>query len=740
MRLRTRFWVGVTLAALAAAPSGTARADQTGSPQSRAEMPLCDSATGPSIYCTDLVPTPDLRGVNARLELTPIPSPFGIAVTVDGHPRFRLVAIVEGLPEPAALGRYTRFVAWTTTIALDRESKLGQIRNGRNDLGEVAETVFRILVTAEASSDIARRAGRLVLRATAPTARLLAHRDIMTPTSPGSTAAPISPPSSGADRHDHTIPTGVAARNVSGSPRRAWSMPPMQGMPMMPGMAHMTPSVRPFLPGDGIDPRLIPDGKPQRVLHLAPGDTLELEAGLVQRRIGGRAFTMYGFNGQYPGPLIKVAQGATITVKFRNNLEMPSAVHWHGVRLDNRSDGAPGVTQAPVMPGESFVYTVHFKDAGTYWYHPHVREDIQQDLGLYGGILVAPSSEDYYSPANREEVLLIDDLLIGDDGLVPYGESAPTHALMGRFGNVFLVNGEPDYAMTVKRGEVVRFFLTNASSARVYNLSFGGMRMKVVGSDLGKFEQEAWVTSVVLGPAERYIVDVQFTPPGRVWLTNSVQSLNHMAGNFFAETHQLARIDVATELTDRDYSSSFAQLRRNADVTTDIDRYRPHFDRPVDYALTLVLRTNNLPPAIASMLLGPTVPVEWNDSMPMENWLVSGREAKWILREPATGHENMDIAWRFRVGDVIKLRLFNDQTSVHPMSHPIHIHGQRFLVLERNGLITENLVWKDTTMIAAGETVDVLLELSNPGRWMLHCHIAEHLGAGMMMVFRVEER
>ena len=322
---------------------------------------------------------------------------------------------------------------------------------------------------------------------------------------------------------------------------------------------------------------------------------------------------------------------------------------------------------------------------------------------------------------------------------MPYGAEQPTHALMGRFGNVFLVNGEPEPRIAVRRGEVVRFFFTNVSNTRLYNLSFGGAPMKVVGSDIGKFEHEAWVTSVVLAPAERYIVDVQFNESGVTALTNRVQSLDHVRGNFFAESHTLAAIDVRTDAIGGadDHTKSFRTLRRNVDVSADIDRFRSQFTRPVDRTLTLTLRTRNLPAAVAGMLLGPTVPIDWNDGMPMENWLVSGREATWILREPETGRENMDVTWTFAQGDVVKLRFINDAASAHPMSHPIHIHGQRFLVLARNGVTNDNLVWKDTTIIAAGETVDVLLELSNPGRWMLHCHIAEHLGTGMMTVFEV---
>jgi hypothetical protein len=130
-------------------------------------------------------------------------------------------------------------------------------------------------------------------------------------------------------------------------------------------------------------------------------------------------------------------------------------VHWHGVRLENRSDGAVGVTQAAVQPGDRYLYRVHFRDAGIYWYHPHVREDIQQDLGLAGNVLVTPAARYYWSTVNREEVLLLDDLLLTERALVPYGREAPTHALSGRHGNVTLVNGDPRWSLTVARGEVV---------------------------------------------------------------------------------------------------------------------------------------------------------------------------------------------------------------------------------------------------------------------------------------------
>src|SRR3984957_13554309 len=187
------------------------------------------------------------------------------------------------------------------------------------------------------------------------------------------------------------------------------SMPiPMpRGMRMMPGLVGIAPAITPFLPGQGIDPATLAPAKPTAVRTLADGDTLVLTAGLVRQTIGKRTYTMYAFNGEIPGPLIRVKENATITVRFRNHIDLPSAVHWHGVRLDNANDGVPDLTQKAVAPGASFTYRPHFPDAGVYWYHPHVREDIEQAMGLFGNMLVDSPDPAYYSPVNQEQVLII---------------------------------------------------------------------------------------------------------------------------------------------------------------------------------------------------------------------------------------------------------------------------------------------------------------------------------------------
>jgi FtsP/CotA-like multicopper oxidase with cupredoxin domain len=529
---------------------------------------------------------------------------------------------------------------------------------------------------------------------------------------------------------------------MGGADPLAWRMPPMDmTMPMLPGIDWTKPGPGAFLPGMGIDPMSLPAAAYREVVELADGDTLELTAGLVRRTINGRTFVMYGFNGQYPGPLIRTTQNATVTVMFRNETSLPTTVHWHGLRLDNRFDGVPDVTQDIVPPDAEFVYRLKFPDAGIYWYHPHHREDITQDLGLYGNMMVASPDPAYFNPVNDEEVVMLDDLLIDETGLFPYGMERATHALMGRFGNVMLLNGEPSLAREVRRGDVVRWFLTNVSNTRVFNLSFDGARVKVIGSDVGLYERESFVPSIVIAPAERYIVEVLFDEPGTVTLTNRVQAIDHFLGEFYASVDTLGTIEVSSEATTESHLQAFENLRVNQSVIADIDRFRPYFDRAVDHEVELGVEVGALPLPILQMMAIDTFyyhPMEWNDAMPMMNYMSTGANVTWFIRDIETGRSNMDIRWSFRVGDVVKLRVSNQPISLHPMHHPIHIHGQRFLVLERDGVRNTNFVWKDTAVIPLGSVVDLLVEMSNPGDWMVHCHVSEHLETGMKFVFRVE--
>jgi FtsP/CotA-like multicopper oxidase with cupredoxin domain len=132
--------------------------------------------------------------------------------------------------------------------------------------------------------------------------------------------------------------------------------------------------------------------------------------------------------------------------------------------------------------------------------------------------------------------------------------------------------------------------------------------------------------------------------------------------------------------------------------------------------------------------------IEWEDDMVDVNRMTTPANMRWKLVDRDTGAENAAIDWRFRVGDQVKIRLLNEMAGDHPMHHPFHVHGAgRFLVLSRDDVPEPNLVWKDTVLVRTGETVDILLDVTNVGRWMAHCHIAEHHESGMMFSFNVEE-
>ncbi|MFN2564931.1 MAG: multicopper oxidase family protein [Gemmatimonadaceae bacterium] len=742
MRDLRRRLLPTVIGALAASTLAPALAAQAPRPADVCARAADRRAPAADLYCIDLIPTPDLPEAAGAVELRRVPSPFGAAVTADGRHTWDLRITLAGLPDPRALGDYTTYVAWVTTPTLGPVSRLGEVTNGRSHetpAGRIALNTFLILVSAERSGDVPERRGRLVLRGT-PASALMRPHDF--------TALPPQPTAG----HSHT----------DDSSANGWVMPPMHPWvpAMIPGLENLRPRVAPFRAGRGVDPSTLPPVKPRQVIALEDGDTLALEASMVRRSVAGRSFVAYGFNGQWPGPLIRVDRAATIVVRFTNRIDLPTAVHWHGIRLDNRFDGVPHVTQEAVPPGGSFRYVVRFPDAGIYWYHPHHREDIQQDLGLYGNLLVRSSDPNFFAPAHREEVLMLDDFLVAADGAaIPYGTEAPSHALMGRFGNVFLVNGEPSYRLTVKRGEVVRFYLTNAANTRPFNLSIDGARLKLVAGDVGKVEREQWVESVVLAPAERWVVDARFERAGDAAVVNRVQAIDHGRGFFFPEVDTLGVVTVTEEAASPDYSASFERLRTNADVVAEIARYvtkvggerlevgenvgqgpTSHLPPPTAKELLLTLRTPNLPFGLVQVMrldTGYVNPVEWSGTMPMMDWLSSGNDVEWVLRDPATGKENMRIDWTFKRGDVVRMRLANDRHTLHPMQHPIHIHGQRFLVLAQNGVPNQNLVWKDTFMLPVGWTADLLVEMSNPGRWMLHCHISEHLEAGMHMVFTV---
>jgi FtsP/CotA-like multicopper oxidase with cupredoxin domain len=369
-----------------------------------------------------------------------------------------------------------------------------------------------------------------------------------------------------------------------------------------------------------------------------------------------------------------------------------------------------------------------------------VAEVYEQPLGLYGAFVVAPEYADYYPPVNRDEILFLSDIPI-ENGKITLMKDTEDHSLMGHYGNVFLVNGEENFSLEAKAGEVARFSFVNAANARPFNIVIPGTRMKLVGGDNGGYENASWQSEITLGPSERAIVDVLLPGEGKYELQNKTP----------LGTHALGEITVGAEHADPSYVRAFGELQENAAVGMSIKPFRKYFDRAPDKKLVLTVDmagnmsemhgAHMMPDGSmmgGSMMLASPGGIEWEDTSGMMNSLSTTDSTKWHIVDAATGKKDMDIDWTFPQGMPVMIQIYNDPRSMHPMQHPIHFHGQRFLVVARNGVREEYLVWKDTVLVKSGETVDILLDSSNPGVWMAHCHISEHLQAGMMFAFKVE--
>jgi FtsP/CotA-like multicopper oxidase with cupredoxin domain len=607
------------------------------------------------------------------------------------------------------------------------------------------------------------------------------------------------------------------------------------------------------------DTKGLPEARKTELVDLQDGDEFELEIVPVKKRIGDATVRMLAYNGSVPGPTLKVPLDATISVHVANHGDIEATVHWHGLRLENRYDGTHD-TQAPIPVGETFTYQVHVPDPGAYWYHPHIREDYGQELGLYGNILVTPTEADYWPPANRELLLTLDDILIEDGQIAAFREEETTHVAMGRFGNVMLVAGEADLQLEAKQSEVVRFYFTDTANTRVFNVTLPGAQMKLVGADAGHYEREELVEEVLLAPSERIVVDVLFPEAGDFGLEHRTPE----------RIYRLASITVTEEQADSSAGDEFGRLRTNRDMAEQRERIEPFLNRPPDKTLSFVAEMDmGVPEGVELVYVCPMHPevvsdepgscpkcgmkllaqaaeetkyvcpmhpevtsdkpdrcpkcgmkllpesvvaagaghghehhhghghaeaedgghghhghgqaddgehaghtpehgahggdrehghqghhrhhgepehahdtaqgIEWEDDMVEVNRKTTPANMRWKLVDRETGAENAQIDWTFRVGDQVKLRLVNEMDSDHPMPHPFHVHGAgRFLILARDDVVEPNLVWKDTVLVRTGETVDILLDVTNPGRWMAHCHIAEHHESGMMFSFNVE--
>ena len=392
----------------------------------------------------------------------------------------------------------------------------------------------------------------------------------------------------------------------------------------------------------------------------------------------GHLTAVWTYNGTVPGPEIRIQKGDTLRIHFTNNLPQESTLHFHGIRVPNTMDGVPDVTQKPVQAGDSFVYTFTPKDAGTFWFHPHKNTSEQLERGLYGTIIVEDEHTGQYS---QDAVWVVDDWLLEETYQInPHFVTQHDLTHDGRWGNVITVNSSTEEILSVYPGERIRLRLVNVSNGRVYSLHFGGLPAYGIAVD-GMYVKEVFnADGFVLAPGNR--IDVDITVPkdadGRSF---TIQD------RFTRYVNTLGSIVVAGE-----------------------EKETPQFSYPTN----------------------PKIP-DWSDV------IHASVDAEYLLdaRQTATG----DIEWMMngkvftesdsimlRHGEFNKIRFTNKSFRLHPM----HLHGQFFKVISRNGQPVNEHYFRDTVLVGSEETVDIGLVPLDRGTWMNHCHTTEHADAGMM--------
>ena len=419
---------------------------------------------------------------------------------------------------------------------------------------------------------------------------------------------------------------------------------------------------------------------------LVDGGTViryRLEASQVEWAIApGRTVRGYGFNGQVPGPVLQAKQGVPLEIEFTNRLPEPTVIHWHGLRIPAAMDGTE-VVQRPVQPGETFTYRFTPPDAGTFWYHPHFNETEQLEKGLYGALIVRAADE---LALDDEQILVFEDLRVDKTGqIAKFGGLMDRHN--GREGNVRLINGTSEPELTIAAGQIERWRIVNASSARYVRLSLGGTPFQIIGTDGGLIEAPVTVTEVLLPAADRVELAVgPFETEGAVL---NIEDLPYyrMAGKKGVERFGTIRVTARKPSAAR----VPARLRDIAPlVTGDVK-----VTRKVTLGFKLSLR----------------------------------RGLDFVVNGERHHHDQPVKVGELQVWDVV---------NATRMDHPFHLHGFFFQVLEING---KKPVWRsleDVVNVPPQATVRIAwFPDDRPGSWMYHCHILEHHASGMMGHFEV---
>lgn len=395
------------------------------------------------------------------------------------------------------------------------------------------------------------------------------------------------------------------------------------------------------------------------------------------------------YNAGYPSPVLRVKQGERLRVKLINKLCEPTTIHWHGIRIANAMDGVPYMTQQPVYPEQSFIYDFVCPDAGTFWYHPHTHSIEQLGKGLTGCLIVEEKTP---QPFDADVLLQLRDFHLNKDGSFSAFTSHRHAARSGTLGNHQTVNGKVKPVIEIPAGGLVRLRCANLDNTRVYNLSLKDYPAIVLAEDGN--------------PCAPYALDARRTGAGM-----------RLDVGFIAP--QAEGEDVVVYDRKGRWHFELCRLRTVASAInrqpTDIPALPPHHIPEPDLANAETLD-------FVFEWEGALTPTDENGNSYPVFWTINRRA--WS----EMSHENLpEPLARLQLGKTYLINLYN----ATPHDHPIHLHGQTFKIL-KSSKRELTPYFSDTILMDSNERAQIAFVADNPGKWMFHCHVIEHMETGLM--------
>lgn len=406
--------------------------------------------------------------------------------------------------------------------------------------------------------------------------------------------------------------------------------------------------------------------------------------------VAGQDSDILGYNGQFPAPVIRARQGEVLRVEFHNKLPQATTIHWHGIRLDNAMDGVPWLTQRPIEPGETFVYEFTPPDAGTFWYHPHMHSIEQLGKGLVGALIV----EERIPLPYLDVIIGMKDWRLNSDGsYLPL--SLPREAFRaGTLGTVATINGKQKPVIEVPAGQLLRLRFLNMDNTRVFNLSLGETPGQIIAIDGSPLATPQPFGQFAAGAGMR--LDVALASP----------------------------TELGREIPIFDMKGRFGN---------EIARLRTVPGKPGSATTAVALPANPIgqPDLAAAEQLNFVF--EWQGALSPSDHHGDVDHSFWLINRRAWdgGHDGPGVLpaplAKLTLGKSYLVNLHN----ATPHHHPIHLHGLIFTVLKSDKRqLTPYQT--DTILMAKNERAQIAFVADNPGKWMFHCHVIEHMKTGFM--------